>query len=71
MVWESEMTPDLRTDQLLLYRLDACLSRAFQAAPADKNKVKRWQEESLAQGGVGDMAAAIKAEVIKARYRSF
>ena len=51
VVLEGEMTPNLRTDQLLLYRLDACLSRAFQAAPADKNKVKKWQEESLAQGG--------------------
>ena len=71
VVLEGEMTPNLRTDQLLLYRLDACLSRAFQAAPADKNKVKKWQEESLAQGDVGDMAAARKAEVIKDRHRSF
>ena len=37
----------------------------------DKNKVKKWQEESLAQGDVGDMAAARKAEVIKDRHRSF
>ena len=32
-----------------------------EVTPADKNKVKRWQEESLAQGDVGDMAAARKA----------
>ena len=56
------MTPDLRTDQLLLYGLDTCLSRAFQAAPADKNKVNKWQEDSLAQGGV----EARKTEIIKA-----